>query len=290
MAFQGRSTSYFGRKISIHIPPMWSLLCSITMSLSHPMQPLEFRKPIPTWAAEDRPREKMVSKGTHALTDTELVAMLLGTGTRQHSAIDLARHLIAHFGGLTNLSRASVGEMIQIKGVGQAKATSIIAAFELARRRLANEAQRTHFSDSTSLARYLIPKVGDKSIEVFYVVYLDRQNQVLAEEELFRGGISNVTVDGRLVFKQAMSHSASSIVVCHNHPSGRPTPSRADDLLTEHLLGIAEIVGISVLDHIIVTHRQWYSYADQGLLKPMRTKFDTVWNSHESAVNGGQVA
>lgn len=242
-------------------------------------------KPITSWAAEDRPREKMISKGTTSLTDTELVAMLLGTGTRNHSAIDLARHLVARFGGLTQLSKASVQELMQVQGIGQAKATTIIAGFELARRRLANEQQPTHFAESSALAKYLIHKIGDKQVEVFYVIYLDRQNQLIAEEELFKGGVSTVAVDGRYVFRQAINNSASSIVIAHNHPSGRATPSKQDDLLTEHLLGISEIACVQILDHIIVSSRGWYSYADQGLLQAIRIKCDAALKSVASSAS-----
>lgn len=250
------------------------------------MHASDYRKPIPAWAAEDRPREKMVAKGTYSLTDAELVAMLLATGTKQHSAIDLARHLIRHFDGLNNLARATASELMKVKGIGQAKATTIIAAFELARRRLANDEQPTCFSGATALARYLVPKIGDKVIEVFYVIYLDRQNRLIAEEELFKGGTSIVAVDGKYMFKQAINHCASSIVVSHNHPSGRSTPSRSDDELTEHLLGLAQIVGITLLDHIVVARKGWYSYADQGLLKPLREQSETNLVEASTAFQG----
>ena len=234
------------------------------------------QRPIHEWAAEDRPREKMIDKGIQSLTDAELVATLLSTGTRDQSAIALARTMIDHFGGLPRLSRAEANDLMQLNGIGKAKATTIMAAFELARRRLAHENSPFKFSCSKELSDYLMPKIGDLAHEVFYVLFADSRNHIIGEKELYRGGLTKVSVDANHLFKQAMSQSAFSIVIAHNHPSGRELPSESDDELTQHIVAVSRLVGIPVLDHLIVTHRTWYSYADHGLIEVMKTKADKI--------------
>lgn len=226
-------------------------------------------KPIREWQAEDRPREKMMRRGIESLTDAELLATMIASGTQKMSAIDLARHLITEFGGLRMLSRATVNELIKVKGVGQAKATAIAAAFELARRKLAAENQVVHFRSSADIARYLVPTIGDLPHEVFYVLSLDRQNKLLGESEVHRGGVGHVPVDAKMVFKEAINRLASSIVVCHNHPSGSVLPSKADDSITFQLVCVSKLLDIRILDHVIVARRDWYSYADLGRLGQM---------------------
>ncbi|HEX2899060.1 MAG TPA: DNA repair protein RadC [Bacteroidia bacterium] len=228
-----------------------------------------YEKPIREWVAEDRPREKMMEKGIFALTDAELLATLLASGTPKLSAIGLARLLLERFGGLRNLSRASMAELMAVNGIGQAKASSIVAGFELARRKLATDHQQVHFMHSGDIARYLIPKIGDLRNEVFYVVSLDRANNVIAEAEVHRGGVSSVTVDARLVFKEAINKLASSVVVCHNHPSGSIRPSKSDDELTAHLVAAGKVLEMRVLDHLIIARQNWYSYADNGRIRQM---------------------
>jgi DNA repair protein RadC len=251
-------------------------ICARNKKTRHKMNYPVISRPIHTWAAEDRPREKMMERGIQSLTDAELVATLLATGTREQSAISLARHIIEHFGGLANLSRAEAEALMQLNGVGQAKSATIMAAFELARRNLAQENRMVKFSGSPELSRYLIPKIGDLPYEVFYVIFLDRRNFFLGEKEMYRGGSAGVTVDARYLYKQVLASTASSIIVCHNHPSGRPTPSNTDDELTQHLVSISEVVGVPLIDHIIVTHKLWYSYADQGVLTSMKAKAKTA--------------
>ena len=231
-------------------------------------------RPITAWATEDRPREKMEKRGVGALSDAELVATLLATGTRELSAIALARKLINHFGSLGQLARAPLAAMMEVKGIGPAKATTIVSAFELSRRRLANDHRPARFSNSNDLAKYLMPKIGDQAFEVFYVIFLDRGNGLIGEKEIFRGGNAQVSVDGVALFKEAVTRGASSVVVSHNHPSGRATPSKMDDELTEHLLALGRISGITLVDHIIVTHRKWYSYRDMDVLTAIAAKLD----------------
>jgi DNA repair protein RadC len=235
------------------------------------------QRPIHEWAVEDRPREKMLEKGIQSLSDAELIATMLATGTRDQSAIELARTVIDCFGGLPNLSRAEARELMNIPGIGQAKATTILAAFEIARRRIATENRPQRYGTSTELAKYLIPKIGDRSTEVFYALFLDKQNQIVAEKELYHGGVNYVSVDVHHLFRLAIANTASSVVVAHNHPSGRELPSRVDDDLTQHMVSLSRVVGIVLLDHLVVTDRRWYSYADQGVLELMRNRADQLF-------------
>jgi DNA repair protein RadC len=228
------------------------------------------RTPINAWAIEDRPREKMISKGVATLTESELVATLLSSGTRTLSAIELGRKLIDHFGGLRQLARASIADLMRVHGIGAAKATTISAAFELARRKGALENQPIRFTDPSAIARYLVPKLTDLPYEVFHVIYLDQYNQLISEHEVFKGGVTFTTVDPKVIFKEAVSKLAASIVVCHNHPTGNPEPSKADIELTRRLVAYSFVMDVKLLDHIIVAGRRYYSFADVGGLLQMR--------------------
>lgn len=222
-----------------------------------------YGKPIREWNASDRPREKMMERGLGALTDAELLAMLLATGTQRLSALDLGRILMEHFGTVDSLSRATPLELMAIHGVGKAKAATIAASFELARRGMSLDKRQQLIKSSSAAAEYLMAKIGNLSREVFHVICLDGNNAIISEMELHSGGYDFVTVDSRLVFKEAILRLASKIIVAHNHPSGGSNPSKADDTLTRHLLEASYAVGIPILDHIIVTKSSWYSYADQ---------------------------
>ncbi|MFN8393260.1 MAG: DNA repair protein RadC [Bacteroidia bacterium] len=226
-------------------------------------------KPIREWNESDRPREKMMEKGMGALTDAELLAMLLATGSQQHSALDLGRILMDHFGDLGSLSRATPRELMTIHGVGKAKASTIAASFELARRSMALDARKRVLSSSHAAANYLVKKIGDQGREVFYLICLDASNAIVSEMELHSGGYDFVAVDSRLLFKEAILRVASKILVAHNHPSGNVNPSAQDDALTRHLLEMSKAVGIPMLDHIIVTKSSWYSYSDQARLQEL---------------------
>lgn len=221
-------------------------------------------KPIKQWVVEDRPREKMISRGKEALTDAELLATIIASGTRRQSALDLARMLLLEYDNLSRLSQASVNELCRFSGIGHAKASSIAAAFELARRGAVEDENRTKFLTSEDLGRYLCAKVGNQAQEVFHVMFLDNHCQIICERELFRGGRSFTAVDSKFVMKEAITHQASRIVVCHNHPSGSITPSKADDDITTKLVSYGMMVEVEVIDHIIVTKKKWYSYSDVG--------------------------
>lgn len=225
-----------------------------------------YRQPISHWAVEDRPREKLQQRGLAAMTDAELLAILLGSGTRDLSALDLARQLLAQTGSLENLARAGIPELTQHKGVGPAKAITLIAAFELARRRRLNTEKKFKVRGSEGVARHLMPLLGDHQQEVFYVLFLNRNHEVEFEREFFRGGIAATIVDPRLIFREALSRLASAIIVAHNHPSGNLKPSEADIQITRKLAEGSRLFDIAFLDHLIISPQGYYSFADEGML------------------------
>lgn len=222
--------------------------------------------PIKSWALEDRPREKLLQRGTESLTDAELIALLLGSGTQQCSAIDLARQIVAQRGGLLQLARSSVKDLTQVKGVGPAKAITIVAAFELGRRKMLIEPRAARISSAADAARILVPRIGDQNQEVFYLLMLNRNNEVIAEKELFRGGLSATVIDPKLVFREAIQHLAAALIVAHNHPSGNLRPSQADIQITERLVAAGKSLDLPIIDHLIITSGGYCSFADEGLL------------------------
>jgi DNA repair protein RadC len=226
--------------------------------------------PIKFWAEEDRPREKLMKRGIGSLTDSELLAIILGQGTVTQggrlSALDLARQLLATFGSLERIARCKVNELTRIKGIGKAKAISIVACFELGRRKASEVHKNLRVTDSKSVANYLQPMLADLDQEVFYVLFLNRNNELQAEQQIFKGGISATIIDPRLVFKEAIAHLSSALIIAHNHPSGSLTPSQADISITRQLKEGGELFGIQVLDHLIISRRGYYSFADEGML------------------------
>lgn len=229
-------------------------------------------KSIKDWVAEDRPREKLIAKGKEALTDAELLATLISSGTKKHSALDLARMLLEKYEGLKQLSLVSVRELCQHPGIGQAKASNIAVAFELARRGMVEEESKKSYITSHDLGAYLSAKLGNRSTEVFHVMFLDNHCRVIMEKELFRGGRNATIVDPKVVFSEAITVQASRIVVCHNHPSGKIIPSKADDQVTSKLVAYSKMVEVELIDHLVVGGRRWYSYADSGELAKIRRK------------------
>lgn len=225
--------------------------------------------PIKQWVAEDRPREKVMEKGVSSLTEAELIAILLSTGTRELSAIDLGRSLLQSFGGLRQLAQASIQDLMDIRGIGKAKATCLVSAFELARRRL-KTAKHAQLNHAESIAEHLRPYFIDLNHEQFHVLYLNRNNQVLGHKVISTGGVNATVIDPRLIFKEAMQFMASALVLSHNHPSGTARPSAADDHVTERLVLGAELLDMRILDHIIISENGFYSYADHGDLAQIR--------------------
>jgi DNA repair protein RadC len=220
------------------------------------------------WAREDRPREKLLDKGSMVLTDTELVAILIRTGSRGKTALDLSREiLMAGKNNLNSLARLSVKELMKIKGIGVAKALSIAAALELGRRRqAANSLEKSIVRDSHEVAAYLQAVLKDHRHEVFAVVFLNRANKINHFEIISQGGITGTVADPRIILKKALEEDAVNIILCHNHPSGNLRPSRADEELTLKIKEAVKYFDIRLLDHIIVSGEGYFSFADEGLL------------------------
>ena len=223
-------------------------------------------KSIKMWAVEDRPREKMMSKGVDALTDAELIAILLATGTREMSAIDLAKKMIQDLGGFSQLARASSKQLMTIKGIGEAKALTLVAALELGRRKAREEAFSLQIKSADTAARYLMEKIGDSEQEIFYALFLDRKNCIKSEKMISLGSISATLIDVRIVMREAVQHLASAMIVAHNHPSGNLNPSQADKDITYKLKEAGKLFDIPVLDHVIVTGKGYFSFAENGIL------------------------
>jgi DNA repair protein RadC len=222
---------------------------------------------IKEWAADDRPREKLQSLGVHALSDTDLLAILIGTGSGSDSAIDLARQLLsAHDQDLFLLASSSLDQWQKIKGIGLAKATTIAAAIELGRRiRLAEPQKRTRVS-SPQMAVELFDHIRRLQQEEFWIASLNVKSEVLDLYAIHRGGLQQVQVDLRLVFARALEKKATQIVVAHNHPSGHPEPSKEDQLITQRIKEIGQLLNIRLADHIILTATSHYSFAQEGLI------------------------
>ena len=225
--------------------------------------------PIKQWAEDDRPREKLLKKGAETLTNSELIAILLQNGAVQKSAVDLAKELLQATGNnLQKLGNFSVKEMVnlKLKGLGPAKAVSIAAALELGIRRAMEEHKKDIVSSSRDAANFLKSHIEHLKHEVFTVLYLNKANKVNHYEIVSEGGISGTVADPRIILRKALEHSATQIVLCHNHPSGSLKPSRQDEELTYKIKTAANYFDIKVLDHIIVSDEGYYSFADEGIL------------------------
>lgn len=225
--------------------------------------------PINKWAEEDRPREKLSLHGKHTLSNAELLAILISTGTKSKSAIDLSREiLIKCDGNLNQLAKLSVKELTKIDGIGEAKAITIVAAIELAGRRGAQEVkQKKNIGHSRDIYELFKPRIADLPHEEFWVLLLNRGLKVIGEKLISDGNVSNIGVDAKKIFKTAIDEGAVSIALAHNHPSGSAKPSDEDIKLTDKLTKAGSLLDIQVIDHIIVTENTYYSFADNGNLK-----------------------
>ena len=224
------------------------------------------RKSIKEWAADDRPREKMMAKGKSALSNAELIAILIGSGNSKQSAVELSRSILDSVGNsLIDLSNLGLDELMRHRGIGEAKAITIMAALELGKRRRAAEANLpTEVKDSkTSFERFL-PLIDDFSKEHFLVMYLNQSNHALKVECVGSGGITNVIADPKIIFKNALSIGATAIIIGHNHPSGNPRPSESDRKLTKKFVAAGNLLDITVSDHIIIGNEIYYSFHDHG--------------------------
>lgn len=223
---------------------------------------------IKNWAIDDRPREKLMSKSPAALSDSELLSILIAKGTREKSAVDLAREVLrAGKNNLNELAKLSIKDLQKIKGIGLAKAITIAAALELGRRRQTTALfEKTTIQQSRDIAEYLQARFRDLPHEVFAVIFLNRANKVKHFEVVSQGGITGTVADPRIILKKAIEEEAVSIILCHNHPSGSLKPSRADEELTHRIKEAASLLDIRVIDHIIVSEGGYYSFADDGLI------------------------
>ena len=219
------------------------------------------------WPSDSRPREKLLARGPGALTDSELLALLLRTGIAGKHVLQLAQELLDRFGGIGGLLHTSDDALKQIKGLGPSKRTGVIAVLELARRALAQKlAERTVFESPRAVREYLQLQLGARPHEVFAVMFLDSQNRLIALEEMFRGTLTQASVYPREIVLRALQHQAAAVVLAHNHPSGLAEPSRADIELTRTLLAALALVDVRVLDHFIVTRERATSMAEEGLM------------------------
>ena len=222
---------------------------------------------IKDWPEGERPRERLLASGAHALSDAELLAVFLRTGTSGRSAIDLGRDALARFGGLNGLFAADASALAEVGGFGPAKYTQLQAVLELARRALREDVKRDTLLSSPGKVRdYLRLMMARLEHEVFVALYLDSQNRLITTEELFRGTLTQTSVYPREVVKCALKHNAAAIIFAHNHPSGAAEPSRADELLTSNLKQALSLVDVRVLDHLIVAGSSTVSFAERGLL------------------------
>jgi DNA repair protein RadC len=226
-------------------------------------------KSIKNWAIDERPVEKLISKGSDALTNAELLTILINTGTRNRSALDIAKDLLEKGNqSLLELSKLSLSDFKKIKGIGEKKAVTIIAALEIGKRRQLSQAlERPHISNSKSAYEILVTYFLDIVVEQFYVIYLSNNNAVLSVEKMSEGGMTATMVDARVIFKRALEIiGATKFVLAHNHPSGNLKPSEADKLLTQRMKEAGQFLELQLLDHVIVGHNQYFSFADEGLI------------------------
>ena len=224
------------------------------------------RLSINQWAEEDRPREKMMLHGVSALSNAELLAILIGSGNTEDSAVELMRKVLANYhNNLNELGKASINELCQFKGIGPAKAITILAASELGKRRKEEGAQeRPSILSSKDVYECLYPLMCDLPTEECWVLLLNQASKLIDKVKISSGGIGATAVDVRCILREALVKRASSIVLCHNHPSGNIRPSREDDLLTRQVSQASECMNIRLIDHVILTDGAFYSYADEG--------------------------
>lgn len=223
---------------------------------------------IKNWAEGDRPREKLLQKGKMSLSDAELIAILIGSGSREESAVQLSKRILAASENkLNELGKLSVQQLTKFKGIGEAKAITIVAAMELGRRRRGEEAvRRKQITSADAVFEVMQPIIGDLGHEEFWILYLNNSNKILQKLQLSKGGMTGTLVDVRLAFKNALEVGATSVILAHNHPSGTLKPSEADKQLTRKLKLAGESLDIKVLDHLIVTQKSYFSFANEGIL------------------------
>lgn len=223
---------------------------------------------ITEWAVEDRPRERLWNKGPSSLSDAELIAILIGSGTKNASAVDIARELLALAGNnIANLGKLSADEIKKLKGIGEARAVTIVAALELGRRRkLAEATENPQIKSSADVFNIFQPLMEDLPHEEFWILFLNRANKIISRMKISQGGVSGTVTDVRIILKKAIETLASGLVICHNHPSGNNSPSDSDIKITQKIKESGALMDIQLLDHIIVCGKEYYSFADNGMI------------------------
>ena len=223
--------------------------------------------PITHWAEDDKPREKLMLKGKSVLSDAELIAILIGSGNRKESAVDLSKRILSSVDhNLNALGKLSIAQLMTFNGIGEAKAISIIAAMELGRRRRSEDAvELKKITSSKAVFEVMHPIIGELPHEEFWVLFLNNSNKILFKSQLSKGGMTGTLVDVRIVFKIAFEQNATAIILAHNHPSGKLLASDADIQITKKIKNAGQQLDIPVLDHIIVTETGYYSFADEGI-------------------------
>lgn len=222
--------------------------------------------PISNWSEDDRPREKLMLKGKSVLSDAELIAILIGSGSRNESAVDLSMRILKSASNLNALGKMTISQLMNFKGIGEAKAITIIAALELGRRRRAEDSlELKKITSSKIVYEMMQPIIGELPHEEFWVLFLNNSNKVLSKSQLSKGGISGTFVDVRLIFKLALEIGATGLILCHNHPSGNTMPSDADKQITKKIRDAGDHLDVKVLDHLIITESKYYSFVDEGI-------------------------
>lgn len=223
---------------------------------------------IKSWAEEDRPREKLMGKGRQVLSEAELIAILIGSGSRSETAVELSKRILSAVeNNLNELGKLGITELTKFKGIGEAKAISIVAAMELGRRRKETETvKKVKVVTSRDAYDAMKGKMIDLPHEEFWLVILNRANSIVRKELISRGGVAGTVVDTKIIFKLAVEHYASSIIICHNHPSGNLKPSEADLKITKNIKDAGKIMEIPLVDHLIITDNGYYSFADEGII------------------------
>lgn len=232
------------------------------------MQEQQSKNSIKYWSDADKPREKMLLKGKDSLSDAELIAILIGSGNRKESAVELSRRVLRSVSdNLAELSRLSVNDLMKFQGIGDAKAITIVAALELGKRRRSAEIiQRKSIRSSKEAFESVYALASDLSYEKFWIILLDQAQQILRIVEISEGGISGTVADPKKIFRLALETGATNLILCHNHPSGQLKPSEADTHLTQKIFSAGKLLDINVLDHIIVGRDDYFSFADNGIM------------------------
>lgn len=226
------------------------------------------KKTIKDWSVEDKPREKLLLNGTQTMSNAELIAILIGSGNKELTAVDLAREiLLDNNSNLNTLGKLSINELLKYKGIGKAKAVSIVAALELGKRRARSEiVEKKTINSPQNVYNYIYPLIGDLNHEEFWAIFLNQANKIIYSSKIGQGGINTTSVDIRILMKNALEKHAVGLILCHNHPSGNTEPSQADIQLTKKIIDAGNILDINILDHLIIAGKKFLSFKDESII------------------------